>query len=85
MEIAMNHDEGVPQTWKKLFRDAVLEVNSAEFLQKLAMVEQAIDARFRELEYGGDAHRTELMELGDASRTIELFRTQHEDLQHREA
>jgi hypothetical protein len=78
----MNQDKDVPQTWKKLFRDAVLELNSAEFLQKLTIVKEAIDARFRELGDGGDTHRTELMELGDASRTIEYFRTQHEDLHH---
>lgn len=77
----MSRNEDDRQIWKKLFRDAILEVNSAEFLQKLAIVEQAIDARFGELVEGGDAQRTELMELGDASRTIEFLRTQHEDLQ----
>jgi hypothetical protein len=60
MDIAMNHDKDVAQTWKKLFRDAVLEVNSAEFLQKVTIAKEAIDARFRALGDGGDAYGTEL-------------------------
>jgi hypothetical protein len=78
----MNQDKDVPQTWKKLFRDAVLDVNSAEFLQKVTIVKKAIDARFRELGDGGDADRTELLELSDAWGTIEFLRAQLEDLQH---
>jgi len=68
--------------WKRLYEDAVLELQPTLFGEKAKAAEKAILDRLQQVDSGNDSNRRELMELSDAYRTITLL--QREELKDAE-
>jgi Fe-S cluster assembly ATPase SufC len=67
--------------WKRVYQDALFELDPNDLLAKLKVAERAIDERLDEVLSGGATDRRELTELQEAKRTIVFLRRQEQQIQ----